>query len=75
MQLSAVSTPEAIWLCDLPERMLVDEAPLLVAVRKLQVVCEGPIRGKLCPEPGAAAVYRRTSHSHAFVPMICTGPE
>ena len=72
MQLSAVSTPAAIWLCAGPDGNAVDKCPLLVAVGKLQVVFEGAI-GRELSRPG-----RRSAPNPArpkpCAPLISIGP-
>ena len=71
MQLSAVSTPSAIWLCAGPETMLAMKVRSLSRSAYFRLSRNAPFAAN-CPEP--AAVPSESFHDHAFAPVMPIGP-
>src|SRR5215470_11094 len=71
MQLSAVSTPSAIWLCAGPETMLSMNVRSLSRSANSRLSRNAPLAAKL-PEP--AATDFESCQVQAFGPVIVIGP-
>src|ERR1700677_4221160 len=72
MQLKAVSTPAAIWLCLGPTVMLSMKLRSFSRSAKARLSLKLPLAANL-PEPGV--VLMDSAHAQACLPRICTGPE
>src|SRR5438067_10080691 len=72
MQLSAVSTPAAIWLCTGPDVMLSTKLRSLSRSAYFRLSRKAPLAANF-PSPGTLDVD--SCHSHAWAPVIWTGPE
>ena len=72
MQLSAVSTPAATWLWQLPEVMLSMKVRSLSRSANSRLSLKAPLAANL-PEPGADAA--ESVQAQAFLPVMATGPE
>src|ERR1700722_6586752 len=72
MQLSAVSTPAAIWLCDWPVVLLSIKVRSLSRSANSRLSLKLPLQANF---RGPGPVFMEPCQAQGCAPTICTGPE